>query len=50
MTEQQILDYIKQNPDSNLAAAYRLGRKSANLELTKTLEKLSYLKEPVNAR
>jgi hypothetical protein len=37
--EDQLRDYIRQNSDSRIAHAYRLGRKDANIELSKSLQK-----------
>lgn len=44
MTEAELIDFICKNPDSLYAQCYRLGRKLANLELTKEIEEL-YRKE-----
>jgi hypothetical protein len=44
MTETELRQLIKNNPDSLYAQCYRLGRKLANLELTKEIEEL-YRKE-----
>ena len=40
MTEVELIDFICKNPDSLYAQCYRLGRKLANLELTKEIEEL----------
>jgi len=40
MTEAELIDIICKNPDSLYAQCYRLGRKLANLELTKEIEEL----------
>lgn len=45
MTESDLITLIRQNPDSLIAQAYRLGRKLANLELSKEIEKLEFQKE-----
>lgn len=44
MSEYELKDYIKKNPNSDIAAAYRLGRKDMNIELSKTIERFQYLK------
>jgi len=44
MTQAELIDFICKNPDSLYAQCYRLGRKLANLELTKEIEEL-YRKE-----
>jgi hypothetical protein len=40
MTEQELLKLIRKDGQSLVAAAYRLGRKDANLELLKEIEKI----------
>jgi hypothetical protein len=44
MTDEQLKELIRKNQDSLYAQCYRLGRKLANLELTKEIEEL-YRKE-----
>lgn len=44
MSETEIKLQIIKNPNSDIAAAYRLGRKDANIELSKTIERFQYLK------
>lgn len=49
LTENQealrIYDLIKKYPGSDVAIAYRMGRKDMNVELSKTIEKFSYLRK-----
>ncbi len=41
MTEAELIDLICKNPNSLYAQCYRLGRKMANLELTKEIERMT---------
>lgn len=40
ITDKELKDLVLRNPDSIVAAAYRLGRKEANLELAKSLSEV----------
>ena len=43
MTDSEMATYIQDNPNSELAHAYRLGRKVMNQELSGAIEKMQYL-------
>lgn len=38
ITDKELKDLVLRNPDSIVAAAYRLGRKEANLELAESIK------------
>jgi len=39
MNELELKEIIRKNPNTVIAQAYRLGRKDANIELTKSISK-----------
>ena len=50
MTEAELKNLIFKNPDSLHAQCYRLGRKLANMELTKEIEKLRYVPQEEDSK
>ena len=48
MTTEELRNYIRINPESTEARAYKLGLRDKALELSKAIEKFEYLKPAAN--